>query len=596
MAPWHVCGRMTQGAVALGIAVPLLVTGLSATAHATIYNGDSVPGDLQLQTGDVISGDLHVAGTLTVPSGVAVQVRATDTVTLSAAHIVIAGTLDGVGGGGPGGPGAGGAGESAQDACGGGAGGSSTALGGAGGLGGTPPGDAQGGLVSPAYLRGPGSGGGAGGACGADPGAPGGKGGAAIHLSAPDIRISGAVRVDGERGASGLADGTGLSGGGGGGGSGGEILLSGTTVLSGTLSAQGGSGGVASGRGAGGGGGGSGGRINVDGGPLIGEGNWSVMANQATVALGGTAGPNAQPGSPGGKGVVPEVTVPTSTATTVASSVNPSSVGQTVTFTATVTPGEATGSVSFEADGTAISGCDAVPVVSGSASCAASDLAAGDHAIAATFTPDTALYGSSAGSLDPLQTVQQALLPQSITFPAQPDHVIGEAPFALTGVVGGDSGSPVTFTALGPCTVTAATVTLTGVGTCAVTADQAGGNGYLPAPSVERDFAIGYGQQVVSLSASGRRGGFVGVVLRLVDATGHNLSSATVPVHATAIDGGPLSLAFSGAASPDFQYQPFLCSYTFDAFVRTGLPPGAHTLTFIAGQDPRPHTITFTTK
>lgn len=593
MSPWHRWGRMAQGAVALATALPLLVTGLPATAHAAIYSADSR--DVQLQNGDQILGDLHVDGTLTVPSGVTVPVRATSTVTISAAHIVIVGTLDGIGGGGPGGPGAGGAGQSAQDACGGGAGGSSAGLGGAGGLGGTAPADARGGLAGPAYPAGPGSGGGAGGACGTDAGAPGGQGGAGIHLSSPDIRISGAVRVDGERGASDLADGSGLSGGGGGGGSGGEIVLSGTTVLSGTLSAQGGSGGGASGRGAGGGGGGSGGRITVEGGPLIGEGSWSIMANQATVAVGGTAGPNAQPGSPGGKGVVPEITAPTSTATTVSSSLNPSGVGQTVVFTATVTPGDATGSVSFDADGTVISGCDAVPVVSGSASCAASELAAGDHAIAATFTPDTALYVLSVGSLRPPQTVQQALLPQSITFPSLADHLVGEAPFTLTGVVGGDSGNPVTFTSSGPCTVTSATVTLTGVGTCAVIANQAGGNGYLPAPSVQRDFAIGYGQQVVSLSASGRRGGFVAVVLRLVDATGHNLSSTAVPVHATAIDSGPLSLVFAGDASSDFQYQPFLRSYTFGALVRTGLARGAHTLTFVAGQDPRPHTITFTT-
>jgi hypothetical protein len=584
---------MIRGAFAVGLAVPLLVTGVSAPARAATYNGDSVPGDLQLQGGDSIIGDLHVAGTLTVPSGVTVAVRATDTVTISAAHIAIAGTLDGSGGAGFGGPAAGGPGSSGQGGCGGGAGGSAVSLGGSGGDG--PVGAQTAGVASAAPLvAGPGSSGGPGGRCDTQPGAVGGRGGAGIHLSAPDIRISGAVRVDGEDGSN-AEDLGGLSGGGGGGGAGGEIWLSGTTVLSGTLSAQGGDGGSAAGRGAGGGGGGSGGRIHVDGGPLIGDGNWSVQANQTYVARWGAAGPNAQAGGSGGKGAVPEVTLPTSTVTTLLSSLNPSTAGQPITFTADVAPGEAIGTVAFTADGSVITGCDAVPVSSGTASCSTSTLATGDHPIAATFTPDTPAYAASAGTLDPVQTVHEALLPQSITFSSKADHLIGEAPFALTGVVGGQSGNPVTFTASGPCTVTAATVTLTGVGTCEVTADQAGGNGYLPAQSVERDFVIGYGERIVSLSASGRRGGLVVVVLRLADAAGRNLSSAEVPVHATALDGGPLSAAFSVDTSTDFRYQPLLRSYTFAGMARSGLTRGSHTLTFIAGQDPGPHTVTFTT-
>ena len=594
MTARHGGRRMTRGAVAVGLAVPLLLTGFSAVARAQVYDGVSAPGDLQLQSGDELLGDLHVEGTLIVPSGANVQVHATDTVTISAARILIAGTLDGTGGAGPGGPAAGGPGASGQGGCGGGAGGSSASVGGSGGEG--PFGALTAGLPSAAPLvTGPGSGGGAGGGCDTQPGARGGRGGAGIHLSAPDIRISGAVRVDGEDGSTAAADGRGLSGGGGGGGAGGHIWLTGTTVLSGTLSAQGGDGGSAAGRGAGGGGGGSGGRIHVDGGLLIGDGGWSAQANQTLVARGGAAGPNAQPGSPGGKGTVPEVSLPTSTSTTLSSSLNPSTAGQPVTFSAGVTPGEATGTVSFAADGSVISGCDAVPVSSGSASCSTSTLTTGTHAIAATFAPDTPAYGTSAGSLDPLQTVQAALLPQAITFPGQADRVIGEAPFGLTGVAGGGSGNPVTFTASGPCTVTAATMALTGVGTCTVTAEQAGGNGYLPAQSVERDFAIGYGRQVVSLSASGRRGGGLAMVLRLVDVDGHNLSSTAVPVHATALDGGPLSSVFSGKPTAEFEYQPFLRSYTFIAYAPSGLPRGPHVLTFIAGQDPRPHTVTFTT-
>ena len=66
------------------------------------------------------------------------------------------------------------------------------------------------------------------------------------------------------------------------------------------------------------------------------------------------------------------------------SSSNPSTAGNTVTFTATVTPA-ATGSVTFK-DGEAVLGN--VPLVSGSASLATATLTAGAHSI-------TALYGGS---------------------------------------------------------------------------------------------------------------------------------------------------------------------------------------------------------
>jgi hypothetical protein len=204
------------------------------------------------------------------------------------------------------------------------------------------------------------------------------------------------------------------------------------------------------------------------------------------------------------------------------------------------------------------------------------------------------LYDHSSGRLE--QEVRAAALPQSITFPAQADRIIGEAPFPLVGVVGGGSGNPVTFTSAGPCSVTAGTVTAAGVGTCTITADQAGGDGYLPAPSVSQSVAIGYAHRVLSLSVSSVRGGAVVVVLRLTDADGRNLSSVDVPVRATAIDGGSLDHVLTLDPAKNFRYSSVLGSYTFAAYARTGLSRGQHTLSFTAGADPRPHTVTFTTR
>jgi len=79
------------------------------------------------------------------------------------------------------------------------------------------------------------------------------------------------------------------------------------------------------------------------------------------------------------------------TSTSVASSLNPSVVGQSVTFTATVTPGTATGTVNF-LDGTTVIGSGTLSA--GTAAFATSSLAAGSHSITAHYLGD-ALDASS---------------------------------------------------------------------------------------------------------------------------------------------------------------------------------------------------------
>src|SRR5439155_25584095 len=92
-----------------------------------------------------------------------------------------------------------------------------------------------------------------------------------------------------------------------------------------------------------------------------------------------------------------------STTTTLTSSLNPSTVGANVTFTATVMGSNPTGSVNFSDGGVSIAGCAAV-ALSGSgntrtAACSTSSLSAGTHSIVAAYGGDAGNAPSSSAAL-----------------------------------------------------------------------------------------------------------------------------------------------------------------------------------------------------
>lgn len=76
------------------------------------------------------------------------------------------------------------------------------------------------------------------------------------------------------------------------------------------------------------------------------------------------------------------------TSTTLASTPNPSMLGQNATLTAQVSGNVPGGTVAFSENAVALTGCDAVPLVSGQAQCATSALALGSHAFVATYSGD----------------------------------------------------------------------------------------------------------------------------------------------------------------------------------------------------------------
>ncbi len=92
---------------------------------------------------------------------------------------------------------------------------------------------------------------------------------------------------------------------------------------------------------------------------------------------------------------VTQVIAQATTTTTLTSSLNPSNVGQSVTFTASVAPefsGTVTGTVSFY-DGTTL--LKGVTLSGGSAAYTTSKLAGGTHNITATYNGSTSFSGSS---------------------------------------------------------------------------------------------------------------------------------------------------------------------------------------------------------
>ncbi len=82
-----------------------------------------------------------------------------------------------------------------------------------------------------------------------------------------------------------------------------------------------------------------------------------------------------------------------------------------------------------------------------------------------------------------------SLATQTITFPAIPGHVFGDAPFTLAATA--SSGLPITYTVTsGPATISGNTVTLTGAGTVIIQAAQPGNTTYAAATSVNQSFIV----------------------------------------------------------------------------------------------------------
>jgi len=184
-----------------------------------------------------------------------------------------------------------------------------------------------------------------------------------------------------------------------------------------------------------------------------------------------------------GRLVPDQVVSKIATTTSLASSANPSVFGASVTFTATVAPSEAIGTVQFYADGATLGG--PVNLSSGKATASTAALLAGTHSITATYSGD-ASYAESSGALAPDQVVNLAPTTTSLVSSANPSVFGASVTFTATVAPASATGT-VQFYAdgahfAGPATLTGGKATAsTGslpVGTHVITATYSGDVNY----------------------------------------------------------------------------------------------------------------------
>ena len=124
--------------------------------------------------------------------------------------------------------------------------------------------------------------------------------------------------------------------------------------------------------------------------------------------------------------ILTQVVQPISTTFSLVSDPNPSIRGHTVTFTATVSPFTATGTVTFTDGATVLS---AMPIVSGTAVYTTSSLSMGSHLISATYGGD-ANYGGASRTIT--QVVQPLNTTLSLVSNANPSEVLSILVFTAT--------------------------------------------------------------------------------------------------------------------------------------------------------------------
>jgi len=215
---------------------------------------------------------------------------------------------------------------------------------------------------------------------------------------------------------------------------------------------------------------------------------------------------------------------------TVASSANPSTYGESVTLTATISSGP-TGTVTFYDGGASIG---TGTITGTTATLPTTALAVGAHSITAGWRGN-ATYGSVLSSAT-TQTVNTA--PPTISFTV-PNQTYGVSPFAVS--ASSNSSGAVTYSVVsGPATISGSTVTITGVGTVVLQASQAASGNYTTgtqntsftvaaeAPAIT--FTVSnqtYGVSPFAVSASSNSGG---AIIYSVVSGPATISGATVTI------------------------------------------------------------------
>jgi len=195
----------------------------------------------------------------------------------------------------------------------------------------------------------------------------------------------------------------------------------------------------------------------------------------------------------------------TSTTTTVTSSLPTSTFGQSVTFTASVSPSAATGAVQFFDGGASLG---TVALSGGSASLTTASLTAGSHSITTSYGGDAAFAGSTSSAIT--QTVNKASTTTALTSSLNPSSSGQTVTFTATvspslGPTGTveffDGANSLGTVALSGSSASLTTATLT-VGTHSITATYSGNTNFSGSTSSPVAQAVGVIGTATALTSS----------------------------------------------------------------------------------------------
>lgn len=298
--------------------------------------------------------------------------------------------------------------------------------------------------------------------------------------------------------------------------------------------------------------------------------------------------------------------IDTTTTTSLSSSTNAPTYGDSVILTATVqsgVPTVASGTVTFK-DGETVLGTASLDGM-GQASITLTNLNAGTHHFTAVYSGSangTALFQGSSGSLD--QQMAQAtpmvsVVGGSFTYDGSAHPATG----SVTGVGGASLGSPTfaySYTDDNGNVVKMSSAPVD-PGYYTVTASFAGDGNYTPA-SASTNLIIAYNaQSLTDLSRALNPGRTIPIKLRLTDAAGKNVSSSSIDLTAVRlervnVDGTTtqVSLQDAGNSNPGnlFRYDASLGGYIFNLSTK-GLGAGAYNFFWTAEGDPTQHELSF---
>jgi Bacterial Ig-like domain (group 3) len=196
----------------------------------------------------------------------------------------------------------------------------------------------------------------------------------------------------------------------------------------------------------------------------------------------------------------------TPTVTSVQGNPNPGTVGQSVSYVATITPLPDGGTVAFTDNGVTLSGCGAVPVITsiGVASCSTTYGATGSHSIIASYSGDSSFAASSGGPIT--EQVNAGSTTTTTVSSSNPSTTGGRVTYTATvsptpdGGTIGFTDNAATLSGCGAVTVN----TSTGKASCTTSYSAAGSHSIAANYSGDTNFTASSGsltQQVITAAA-----------------------------------------------------------------------------------------------